>query len=136
MPISAIYVCFLWNFLSCIIDFIPLLAPTDSTNLILLFITFSNILHTLFVNDIPILFSNSSLSDFPLSMLMVFDLFHEIGIVSFSNILLNVWDNAFVNLPPPYFMNSFFYFVWSCTFVILKACVHYFLSNFYFFTKG
>ena len=85
---------------------------------------------------IPLLFFNSSLSGFPLSMLMVFDLFHEIGIVSFSNILLNVWDNAFVNLPPPYFMNSFSYFVWSCTFVILKACVTYFLSNFYFFTKG
>ena len=122
MSISAIYVCFLWNFLCCITDFsmnnwstddLPSLAPAwasvnDSADLILLFITFSNILHILFVNDILLLFSNSSLSGFPLSMLMVFDLFHEIGIVSFSNILLNVWDNAFVDSLPPYFMNSFY----------------------------
>ena len=77
----------------------------DSTDLILLSITFSNILRMLFVNDIPLLLSNSSLSGFPSSMLVVFDLFHDIGIVSFSNILLNVWDKDFVNSLPPYFMN-------------------------------
>ena len=86
-------------------DCLPSLAPArasvnDSADLILLFITFSNILHILFVHDILLLFSNISLSDFPLSMLMVFDLFHEIGIVSFSNILLNFWDNDFANSSP------------------------------------
>ena len=74
----------------------------------------------LFANDIPLLLSNNSWSGFPLSMLVVFDLFHNIGIASFSNILLNIWDKDFVNSPPPYFMTSFFYFVWTCTFVILK----------------
>ena len=76
----------------------------------------------LFVKDIPLLLSNSSLSGFPLPMLVVFDLFHGIGIVSFSNILLNVWDNDFVNSPPPYFMNSFF--IWSGPVLLL------FLSDF------
>lgn len=41
-------------------------------------------------------------------MLLTFDLFHDIVIVSFSNVLLNVWDNDFVKSSPPYFVNSFF----------------------------
>ena len=93
-------------------DDLPFLAVTwasvnDSTDLVRLLITFSNILHILFVIDIPLLLSNSSLSDFLLSMLVVFNLFHDIGTVLFSNILLNVWDNDFVYSPPWYFMSSF-----------------------------
>ena len=41
-------------------------------------------------------------------MLLAFDLFHDVVMVSFSNVLLNVWDNDLVISPLPYFMNSFF----------------------------
>ena len=41
---------------------------------------------------------------------------HEIGIVLFLNILLNIWHNAFVNFRPPYFMNSFCLVLYFCYF--------------------